>query len=93
MCGEEIRRYSGIGIVDYTVAIKKYGPITFSGQMEHSTPVPAISQGKLPQSQSNYSDGKTPGFGIYRRLKEKVGEDFSRFRLWSTAKAVVVVVG
>ncbi|MDR3117690.1 MAG: hypothetical protein LBT98_03960, partial [Puniceicoccales bacterium] len=38
-----------------------------------------------------YSDGKTPGFGIYRRLKEKVGEDFSRFRLWSTAKAVVAV--
>jgi CubicO group peptidase (beta-lactamase class C family) len=37
------------------------------------------------------SDGKTPGFGIYRRLKEKVGEDFSRFRLWSTAKAVVAV--
>jgi hypothetical protein len=26
-----------------------------------------------------------------RRLKEKVGEDFSRFRLWSTAKAVVAV--
>ncbi|MDR3117365.1 MAG: hypothetical protein LBT98_02230 [Puniceicoccales bacterium] len=40
-----------------------------------------------------YSDGKTPGFEIYRRLKEKVDEDFSRFRLWSTAKAVVAVVG
>jgi hypothetical protein len=38
-----------------------------------------------------YSDGKTPGFGIYRRLKEKVGEGFSRFRLWATAKAVVAV--
>jgi hypothetical protein len=41
--------------------------------------------------QIGYSDGKTLGFGIYRRLKEKVGEDFSRFRLWSTAKAVVAV--